>query len=54
MRSTVNRRPFIERAEQFDNDPNLVRSIILDGSEAARAEARETLDEVKAAVGLAR
>lgn len=46
--------PFIERAEQFDNDPNLVRSILLDGSEAARAEARETLEEVKAAVGLAR
>jgi len=44
--------PFIERAEQFENDPNLVRSIILDGSEAAREEARETLDEVKAVVGL--
>ena len=46
--------PIIERAEQFENDPDLVRSIVLDGSEAARVEARETLDEVRAAVGLGR
>ena len=46
--------PIIERAEQFENDPDLVRSIILDGSEAARVQARETLDEVRAAVGLGR
>ena len=45
--------PFIERAEQFDNNPDLVRSILIEGSEAAREEARETLDEVKTAVGIA-
>ena len=45
--------PFIERAEQFENNPDLVRSILIEGSEAAREEARETLDEVKTAVGIA-
>ena len=45
--------PFVERAEQFDNNPDLVRSILIEGSEAAREEARETLDEVKTAVGIA-
>ena len=45
--------PFIERAEQFENNPDLVRSILLEGSEAARVEARETLDEVKSAMGIA-
>ena len=44
--------PFIERAEQFENNPDLVRTILVEGSEAARDEARETLDEVKAAVGI--
>ena len=43
--------PFIERAEQFDN-PDVVRTILLEGSEKARDEARETLDDVKAAVGI--
>ena len=44
--------PFIERAGQFDNNPDLVRTILLEGSEKARDAARETLDEVKAAVGI--
>lgn len=43
---------FAERAEQFDNNPDLVRSILLEGSEKARDEARDTLDEVRAAVGI--
>ena len=37
---------FIERAEQFENNPDLVRSIIIEGSEAARDVARETLDDL--------
>ena len=44
--------PFIERAKQFENNRDLVRTILIDGSERARDEARETLDDVKAAVGI--
>ena len=42
---------FVERARQFEN-PDIVRTILLEGSEKARDEARETMDEVKAAVGV--
>ena len=42
---------FIERAEQFENNPDLVRSIIIEGSEAARDVARETLEDVRSAIG---
>ncbi len=45
-------KPFIERAEQFESNPDLVRTILLEGSEAARNAARETLDDVKSAVGI--
>ena len=45
---------FMERAEQFENNPDLVRSILLEGSEKARDEARDTLDEVRSAVGIGR
>ena len=44
--------PFIERAEQFESNPDLVRTILLEGSEKARDTARETLDEVRAAAGI--
>ena len=43
---------FIERARQFEEDPGLVRSILVEGSEAARDEAKQTLDDVKSAVGI--
>ena len=43
--------PFVERARQFEN-PDIVRTILLEGSEKARDEARETMDVVKAAVGI--
>ena len=43
---------FIERAKQFEENPDLVRSILIEGSEAARDEAKLTLDDVKAAVGI--
>jgi len=41
-----------ERARQFENDRDLVQSILLEGSEAARDVARETLDEVRDAIGI--
>jgi tryptophanyl-tRNA synthetase len=41
-----------ERAKQFEDDPGLVQSILLEGSEKARDVARETLEDVRAAIGL--
>jgi tryptophanyl-tRNA synthetase len=41
-----------ERAKQFEDDPGLVQSILLEGSENARDVARETLEDVRAAIGL--
>ena len=43
-----------QRAQQFEDDPDLVHAIIQEGSEKARAVARETLDDVKEAVGIGR
>lgn len=43
--------PIVERAKQFEN-PDVVRNILLEGSEKARDEARETINDVKAAVGI--
>ena len=42
----------IERAQQFEEDPDLVQSIIQEGSEQARLVARETLEEVKESIGI--
>ena len=42
-----------QRAQQFEEDPDLVHAIIQEGSDKARAEARETLEDVKEAVGIA-
>ena len=44
--------PFHERAAQFEDNPDLVRTIIVEGSEAARDVARETMEDVRAAVGI--
>lgn len=44
--------PIQERAREYTADPGLVRSIINEGSEAARDEARATLEEVRRAMGL--
>jgi tryptophanyl-tRNA synthetase len=41
-----------ERAEQFEGDPGLVHSILLEGSEKARDVAKETIEDVRAAIGL--
>ena len=44
--------PIQERAREFEEDPGRVRAIVNDGAEAARAVARATLEEVRAAMGL--
>jgi tryptophanyl-tRNA synthetase len=44
--------PIQERAREYASDPALVRGIVNEGSEAAREEARETLEEVRRAMGL--
>ncbi len=41
-----------QRAEQFEEEPDLVQAIIQEGSEKARAVARETLEDVKEAIGI--
>jgi tryptophanyl-tRNA synthetase len=41
-----------ERARQFEEDPGLVRTILVEGAERARAVARETLEEVRAVIGI--
>lgn len=45
-------KPMQERAAEFIGDPTLVKNIINEGSEAAREVARDTMDEVRRAMGL--
>lgn len=44
--------PIREEARQYEKDPDMVRSIIADGCDTAREAARETLQEVRQAMGL--
>jgi tryptophanyl-tRNA synthetase len=44
--------PIHERAQEFIEQPQLVRNIITEGTEEARDAARDTLKEVRAAIGL--
>ena len=44
--------PIRERAAEYAGDPKTVRNVILEGCEAARDVARETLEEVRQAMGL--
>ena len=44
--------PIQQRAAQYEKDPDTVRSIIAEGCEAARETARETLHDVRSAMGL--
>ncbi len=44
--------PIRERAKEFTEQPHLVRNIVAEGSEEARDVARETLREVRGAMGL--
>ena len=45
-------KPIQERAAEFEQQPDLVRSIVAEGCEDARDMARETMDEVRHAVSL--
>ncbi len=44
--------PIREAAAEYEKDTNLVKSIVTEGSEAAREEARQTLTDVREAMGL--
>lgn len=44
--------PIRERAEEYMQDPKMVKSIIAEGCEKARDVARDTLEEVRQAMGL--
>jgi len=45
--------PIQERARQYEDNPDLVKSIILEGSEKAREAAKTTMEDVRHAMGLA-
>jgi tryptophanyl-tRNA synthetase len=45
--------PMHERAQQYLDDPSLVRAIVADGCESARKLAQETMRDVREAMGLA-
>ena len=44
--------PMLERAEQFITKPSLVRDIVHTGTQKARSVAQETMQDVRAAMGL--
>ncbi len=44
--------PMRERAKQYEDNPDLVKSIVAEGCEKARTIARATLEEVRSAMGL--
>ena len=41
-----------QRAQEYEDNPDLVRGIITEGCEKAREVAGQTLDDVKQAMGL--
>jgi tryptophanyl-tRNA synthetase len=43
---------FLDRAKPYEEDPDLLRSIVADGSEKARELARQTMRDVREAMGL--
>ena len=45
--------PMRERAAEYESQPDLVRSIIAEGCDRARDTARETMEAVRQAMGLA-
>jgi tryptophanyl-tRNA synthetase len=45
-------KPLQARAQDYQDSPDLVRQILAEGAERARSEARETLSEVRMALGL--
>lgn len=44
--------PIQQRAQEYESDPDLVRNIVAEGCEQARSVARETMAEVRSAMGL--
>ncbi len=44
--------PIAEKAKQYESNPDMVRSIMSEGSEKARDTARDTLQDVRQALGL--
>ncbi|MBL4794965.1 MAG: tryptophan--tRNA ligase, partial [Pseudomonadales bacterium] len=44
--------PIRRRAAEYEKDPELVKSIVMEGCDKAREEARQTLEEVRSAMGL--
>ena len=42
----------IARAAPYDENPDMVRSILIEGAEKAEDDARQTLNEVRQAMGL--
>jgi len=44
--------PIQERISEYESEPELVRKIVTEGTEAARSVARETMSEVRTAMGL--
>jgi tryptophanyl-tRNA synthetase len=44
--------PFIERAQRYLDDPQVVRNIVADGCERARKLAEETMRDVREAMGI--
>ena len=44
--------PIRERAQEYIANPSLVRNIVSEGVDAARDVARDTLEEVREAMGL--
>jgi len=45
--------PWRQRAQPYLDDPSLLRSIVADGCDRARAVALETMRDVREAMGLA-
>ena len=44
--------PMRERAQQYQDNPDLVKSIVAEGTEKARVIAKSTLEDVREAMGL--
>ncbi len=44
--------PFKERARQYEENPDLVKTIVAEGCEKARSIAKATMEEVRSAMGL--
>jgi len=44
--------PIRERAKEYEQHPDVVKSIVAEGAEVAREIARETLEDVRSAMGL--